>query len=308
MHAHCDHQKQCSCTVFNLKCRGVTLFKNEDFIIRDTFAHFESESLVIAQLGQSLDGRIATLTGESRYINGRAALEHLHRVRACVDAVVVGAGTVIADNPRLTVRLCGGRSPVRVMIDPRARVPHSVNCIADKAVRTIRIQACDAPAPDGIEILQLPAIDGQISPRAIVQALAALGLRRLLIEGGASTISNFIDSGVVDRLHVLVAPVILGSGKPGLELAPIGKLCHALRPTTVVHVLGDGNVLFDCDLRQSGEEMAEDADRVAGNGQDPLFSGSHSPPLVDSSLHPHRHPVGRRDVEPAGRQVAGHAV
>lgn len=285
---------------------GKARANSEDQLIRDTLAHFESESLVIAQLGQSLDGRIATLTGESRYINGRAALEHLHHIRACVDAVVVGAGTVIADNPRLTVRLVKGRSPVRVIIDPRARVPHSVNCISDRAVRTIRIQACEAPAPIGVEILRLPAIAGQISPRAIVEALATLGLRRLLIEGGASTISNFIDSSVVDRLHVLVAPVILGSGKPGLDLAPIGKLCHALRPETAVHVLGDGNVLFDCDLRQSREETAQDADRIPDYPQGQLFSACDHVALADSAVHSHSHTVGHRDVEPAGRQVAGH--
>lgn len=263
---------------------------------------------MIAQLGQSLDGRIATLTGESRYINGRAALEHLHRIRACVDAVVVGAGTVIADNPRLTVRLCAGRSPVRVIIDPRARVPASVTCLSDQAVRTIRIQAGDAPALPGLEVIKLPAQNGSISPRAIVSALAQLGLRRLLIEGGATTISNFIDAGVIDRLHVLVAPVILGSGRPGLELAPIGKLCHAMRPATAVHVLGDGNVLFDCDLRQSCAEMVDDAESGAGHRQDHLFTGGHRSPLADGALRPDRYSPGDSHEQPAGRAAAGYAV
>jgi len=263
---------------------------------------------VIAQLGQSLDGRIATLTGESRYINGRSALEHLHRIRACVDAVVVGAGTVIADNPRLTVRLCEGRSPVRVIIDPRARAPSSVTCLSDAAVRTIRIQACDAPPLPGLEVIKLPTQGGSISPRAIVSALADLGLRRLLIEGGATTVSNFIDAGVIDRLHVLVAPVILGSGKPGLELAPIGKLCHALRPATMVHVLGDGNVLFDCDLRQSCEELVEDAEPSSSPRQDHLFAGRHPSPLGDSPVRSDRYSTGDSHEQSAGRTAAGHAV
>ena len=77
---------------------------------------------VIAQLGQSLDGRIATVTGESRYINGAPALDHLHRLRAAVDAVVVGAGTIAADDPQLTVRRVAGRSPARVVIDPSGRL------------------------------------------------------------------------------------------------------------------------------------------------------------------------------------------
>jgi diaminohydroxyphosphoribosylaminopyrimidine deaminase / 5-amino-6-(5-phosphoribosylamino)uracil reductase len=79
---------------------------------------------VVAQLGQSLDGRIATVTGDSKYINGEAALDHLHAIRAHVDAVVVGIGTVIADDPQLTVRRAEGRNPARVIIDPRGRLPH----------------------------------------------------------------------------------------------------------------------------------------------------------------------------------------
>ena len=80
---------------------------------------------VVAQLGQSLDGRIATVTGESRYINGSAALDHLHRLRAEVDAVVVGAGTIVADDPLLTVRRVAGKSPARVVIDPSGRIKPS---------------------------------------------------------------------------------------------------------------------------------------------------------------------------------------
>jgi len=215
--------------------------------------------LVVAQLGQSLDGRIATLTGESKYINGKAALEHLHRVRANVDAVVVGVGTVIADDPQLTVRLVPGRHPVRVVIDPSGRIPHGARVVADRSVRTIIVQGAGAaPAPSGLEVIRFPTETGILDPCAIVSALAGLGLPRILVEGGARTISGFVDAGAVDRLHVLVAPMILGSGKPGLELAPIAALHHALKPKTAVHVLTDGNVLFDCDLR-TGDAVRDDA-------------------------------------------------
>ncbi|MEL6128139.1 MAG: RibD family protein, partial [Pseudomonadota bacterium] len=81
------------------------------------------EPVVVAQLGQTLDGRIATVTGASKYINGHSALDHLHRLRAHVDAVVVGVGTAIADDPQLTVRRVDGQSPARVVIDPRGRMP-----------------------------------------------------------------------------------------------------------------------------------------------------------------------------------------
>lgn len=223
---------------------------------------------VVAQLGQSLDGRIATLTGESRWINGGSALDHLHRLRACVDAVVVGIGTAVADDPLLNVRRVSGRHPARVVIDPKGRLPARMRCLdGTDGVRRIVIRASmvagipfgNDPSNDArvqssdtssdIEIITLPHLGGQLAPHAIVDALFERGLKRLLIEGGASTVSAFIDADAVDRLHVLVAPMILGSGKTGLSLKPIEKLSDAKRPSAGVHLLDDGDVLFDCDLR-----------------------------------------------------------
>lgn len=207
---------------------------------------------VVAQLGQSLDGRIATLAGESRDINQPAALDHLHRLRAHVDAVVVGVGTVVADDPRLTVRRVPGRSPARVVIDPRGRLPRSAKVLAADGVPCLVVRGAPGPAPAGAEIVLVPEDGGVLPPAAIVAALFARGFRRLLIEGGARTVSAFVEAGAVDRLHVLVAPVIIGSGVQGLALTPITRLTHALRPSTTVHVLADGDVLFDCDLRRPG--------------------------------------------------------
>jgi diaminohydroxyphosphoribosylaminopyrimidine deaminase / 5-amino-6-(5-phosphoribosylamino)uracil reductase len=205
---------------------------------------------VVAQLGQALDGRIATLSGESRWINRGAALDHVHRLRAAVDAVVVGVGTALADDPILNVRRVPGRHPARVVIDPRERLPLSARCLdgSDGVARYLIREHASAPH-NGIEMIAIERTNGILCPRAIVAALYARGLRRLLIEGGASTVSSFIDAGVVDRLHVLVAPVILGSGKTGLSLAPIARLADAHRPATHVYVLADGDVLFDCALK-----------------------------------------------------------
>jgi diaminohydroxyphosphoribosylaminopyrimidine deaminase/5-amino-6-(5-phosphoribosylamino)uracil reductase len=205
---------------------------------------------VVAQLGQSLDGRIATMTGESRYISGSGALDHLHGLRAHVDAVVVGIGTVLADDPLLTVRRVPGRSPTRVILDPNGKLPDQARCFRETDTPCLVVRTRDAPTPDGLEVLRLQADgSGRIAPATIVDALFQRGLRRILIEGGADTISRFIDAGCLDRLHVLVAPVIIGSGKPSLDLTPIGALDKALRPPTDVYILGDGDVLFDCDLK-----------------------------------------------------------
>jgi diaminohydroxyphosphoribosylaminopyrimidine deaminase/5-amino-6-(5-phosphoribosylamino)uracil reductase len=204
---------------------------------------------VIAQLGQSLDGRIATSTGESRWINRDGALDHVHRLRAAVDAVVIGVGTAVADNPRLNVRRVEGRSPARVIIDPWGRLPIESLCLQDDGARRLLIRAVDASVPSGCEAVKVTPLNRMVSPTDIVSSLFERGLRRILIEGGARTISHFIDADALDRLHVLVAPMIIGSGKAGFSLRPIGKLSDAWRPRTYVHVLADGDVLFDCDMR-----------------------------------------------------------
>jgi riboflavin-specific deaminase-like protein len=218
--------------------------------IRDAPA---GRSFVVAQLGQSLDGRVATPSGESRWINRQAALDHLHRLRAAVDAVIVGIGTVVADDPLLNVRRVSGRNPARVVIDPTGRLPADARCLADDGARRFVVRGRDGPGPEGVEVVRLDCEGGTFAPRAIVAALFERGLRRLLIEGGACTVSRFIDAEAVDRLHILVAPMILGCGKVGIELSPIAKLSQARRPCTRVHILEDGDVLFDCDLRGGPE-------------------------------------------------------
>src|SRR5262249_44982571 len=101
------------------------------------------DGFALGQIGQSVDGRIATASGHSHYINGPAALDHLHRLRALADAVLVGIGTVLADDPQLTVRRVAGRSPARVVIDPNGRLPPTARLLAEDGVRVIVLQAAD---------------------------------------------------------------------------------------------------------------------------------------------------------------------
>jgi riboflavin biosynthesis pyrimidine reductase len=120
---------------------------------------------------------------------------------------------------------------------------------ADNGVRRLLITAqgtCCAP-PSGVEIVALPMVDGEIAPSAILAALAGRGMRRVLIEGGADTVSRFLAAGCLDRLHVVVAPIILGSGRAGITLPPIERADQALRIPMRAHQLDD-EVLFDCDL------------------------------------------------------------
>jgi diaminohydroxyphosphoribosylaminopyrimidine deaminase/5-amino-6-(5-phosphoribosylamino)uracil reductase len=208
----------------------------------------DDRPFVVAQLGQSLDGRIATLTGESRWINGDPALDHLHRLRAHVDAVVVGIGTACEDDPCLTVRRVPGRSPARVIVDPRGRLAATANCLADDGVQRLVIGPERSGFPPGVEFVDVAGEVGRLCPRAIAQSLFERGLTRILIEGGAWTVSRFIEARAIDRLHMLVAPVILGSGKCGIDLEPIQRLDDALRPPAQAYVLDGGEVVFDLDM------------------------------------------------------------
>lgn len=214
-----------------------------------------SDGFVIGQLGQSLDGRICTESGDSHYVNGEAALTHLHRLRALVDCVLVGVGTMVADHPRLTVRRVAGRHPMRVVLDPRGRAPGDVSPLAPGSdapatlhlVCASRIERLGAPAAH-VRRLPLPDSDQGVATRDVIAALATVGCRRVLVEGGADTISRFVAEGALDRLHVLVAPLLIGSGRAGLSLPTIERLCDAARPPMRRYPLGD-DTLFDVQLR-----------------------------------------------------------
>jgi riboflavin-specific deaminase-like protein len=205
--------------------------------------------IVVGQIGQSLDGRIATASGHSRYINGPEGLCHLHRLRSLVDAVLVGVGTALADDPQLTVRHVAGPHPARVVLDPKGRLAGCAKVFTCDGVRRVVVTAegTRCAVNSDVEVLALPAANGRIEPSVILAALAKRGLRRILIEGGAETVSCFLNAGCLDRLHVIVAPIIIGSGRPGFVLPPIERADQALRVPMRAFQLGD-EILFDCDL------------------------------------------------------------
>lgn len=206
---------------------------------------------VLAQMGQSLDGHIATETGHSHYVTGQAGLEHLHRLRALSDVVIVGAGTVIADDPRLTVRRVDGSHPVRAVIDVHGRVPLDRQLFADGLAETLVLttrEVCSTRDwPHGVEPVAVPDDDGHLSPNAIIDALSGRGLDRVLVEGGGVTISHFLRAGVLDRFHVCVSPLIIGSGVPAVTMPPVAHLKDALRFPCRHHSMGE-DILFDLDL------------------------------------------------------------
>jgi riboflavin-specific deaminase-like protein len=216
--------------------------------------------VVVGQIGQTIDGRIATVTGQSKYVNGPAGLTHLHQLRALVDAVLIGVGTAVADNPQLTVRLVNGKSPARVILDPTARLAPDSLVWRDDGIQKIWVVADGVAAspPPQVELLSLPAVDGAINPIHLLQRLSACGLKRILIEGGAETVSRFIRAHCLDRLHLIVAPIIMGSGRPSFNLPPIEHMDQALRLPVQTHLL-DNEIVFDCTLRS--QRLSADANR-----------------------------------------------
>ena len=197
--------------------------------------------VVVGQIGQTMDGRIATVTGQSKYVNGLEGLTHLHQLRALVDAIVIGVGTALADNPQLTVRLVHGKSPARVVIDPRGRLSHQSLVWQDDGIRKIWVIGDGVnvhPLPQ-VELISLPASDGRIDPLQILQILSAKGLRRVLVEGGAETVSRFMGARCLDRLHLIVAPIVLGSGRPSFNLIPIEHMDQAQRLPVKTHLIGN---------------------------------------------------------------------
>lgn len=208
--------------------------------------HPVNRSLVYAQVGQSLDGRIATVTGASHYINGCDGLDHLHRLRAISDIVVVGAGTADSDNPQLTVRRVDGDNPDRAVIDPRRRVSPEQVVFDQAAAPTFRLVG-DAPCQ--ADEIQVTGESSSVTPADIIRCLQARGYRRIFIEGGSQTVSRFLHAGCLDHLHLIVAPMIIGSGIPALQLPEIDELDGALRPETVPFRLGS-DYLFDMRFRQ----------------------------------------------------------
>ena len=211
-----------------------------------------SNDLVVAHVGQSLDGQIATATGASCFITGPQDLEHTHRLRALFDAVVVGRSTVACDDPRLTTRLVAGQNPTRVVVDPGLRAPANRNVFHDRVAATLVVCAQGSRCEDGqygsAEIVSLSCSETVLPPALILEELRRRGLRRSFVEGGGVTVSHFLQAGLLARLHVAVSPVFLGQGRPGVTLPKIDGLDQALRPRVRRFFLGE-DMLFDCQFQ-----------------------------------------------------------
>jgi len=190
---------------------------------------------VTLKLATSLDGRIATASGESRWITGAASREQVHRLRAAHHAVVVGIETALADDPELTVRLPGynGRQPTRVVLDSRQRLTLGCKLVATaREVPTVVVatgEAAPALIEAGVQVLSVPAI-GEDRPdlKAVVEALRREGLTNLFVEGGGQVAGSFLRCGLVDAIEWFRAPILLGGeGRPAVGALAVAALAQA---------------------------------------------------------------------------------
>jgi riboflavin-specific deaminase-like protein len=209
--------------------------------------------ITVGHLGQSLDGFIATHGGDSQFVTGPDNIVHLHRLRALCDAVIVGAGTVAADDPQLTTRHVAGPSPLRVVFDPARRLDAHYRLFNDDSAATLYVcaRALVRPGETHVGQASLVTIEGDaedVDVNGLQRVLWDRGCTRILVEGGGVTVSRFLKANLLDRLQVAVAPFIMGDGRPAIRLPGPTALSECDRPQHRVFRMGD-DVLFELVIR-----------------------------------------------------------
>jgi GTP cyclohydrolase II len=202
---------------------------------------------VVVKYAQSLDGRIATSTGDSKWISGEGERVMSHSIRARCDAIMVGIGTIIADDPQLTVRLVSGSSPIRAVLDSHLRIPRGAAVLNDDARTIVLTGPRSSPEKrrallrGGVDVQTLPERRGRVDIVRALQWLRLAGITSLLVEGGAQVITSLLDVGsLVDRLIVSVAPRILGEGTEGVgDLGVVDVASGFVLEDRTVHLVGE---------------------------------------------------------------------
>jgi diaminohydroxyphosphoribosylaminopyrimidine deaminase/5-amino-6-(5-phosphoribosylamino)uracil reductase len=192
---------------------------------------------VIAKFTMSLDGKLATRSGDSKWISSEESRRYVHELRQTVDAIMVGVGTVLADDPQLTARVDGKvQAPLRVIVDSQGRTPPQAKVfrMPGKALlATLTLEEAKARefTQRGAEVVELPAKDGKVDLRGLLRALGQRDVTSVLVEGGGTLLGSLFDLGLVDKVYAFIAPIIIGGGETITPVAGIGveKIAQALR-------------------------------------------------------------------------------
>jgi len=209
---------------------------------------------ITVKYAQTLDGRIATKSGDSQWISSEASRRYVHRLRSINQGIMVGAGTVVADNPQLTVRHVRGKNPFRIIVDSKLRVPIKSSVLTDaNACLTIIATTSDAPAAkiaavkkQGAEIWVVKKErDGRVSLRDLLRKLGKREIMSVLVEGGSEIITSLLKAGLVDKMIIPIAPMIVGKGLEAIGDLNINKINNSIRFTSFKTMKKGDDIIFE---------------------------------------------------------------
>lgn len=186
----------------------------------------KKDRVFIGQIGQSLDAKIALNNGNSHYINEKESITYLHCLRSISDGVLVGVNTIIKDNPLLTTRKIKGQNPTRLIIDPSLKLTNKYKIFKDKNTNIIFTTSNKTKNLNNTTIVKLPKKDFTLG---VYKFLKKSSLRYILIEGGPTTLSHFIEQNLINYMQFIISPTLIGSGINSVKLKPITNLKKAIR-------------------------------------------------------------------------------
>ena len=194
-----------------------------------------NKKIIFGQIGQSLDGKIALNNGNSHYINEKDSITYLHCLRSISDAVLVGVNTIIKDNPLLTTRKITGSNPIRIIIDPSLKLTNKYKIFKDNNTNIIFTNTSSKKKLKNSVIITFPKKN---FTKNIYKYLKSMSLNNILIEGGPTTLSKFIDLKLLNIMQFIISPTLIGSGIDSLKLKPITNLNKAIRVKNTISKLG----------------------------------------------------------------------
>ena len=186
----------------------------------------KKDRVFIGQIGQSLDAKIALNNGNSHYINEKESITYLHCLRSISDGVLVGVNTIIKDNPLLTTRKIKGQNPTRLIIDPSLKLTNKYKIFKDKNTNIVFTTSNKTKNLNNTTIVKLPKKDFTLS---VYKFLKKTSLKYILIEGGPTTLSHFIEQNLINYMQFIISPTLIGSGINSVKLKPITNLKKAIR-------------------------------------------------------------------------------
>lgn len=231
----------------------VGVLEEESKKINEAFFKFitKKEPFVILKVASTLDGKIATSDGESKWITGQKARKFVHHLRDQVDAVLVGIGTIIKDNPFLTARIKGGKDPLKVILDSKLRIPEDSNVLKINPEKTIIATTEFAPKDKidkikerGAKILCIKSKDGRVDLRELLSELGRMEIVRLLVEGGSKINGAFFDEGLIDKIILFISPKIIGNEQP-----------YGIFNGKGVRTLQEAKIIKDIKFKRMGEDI-----------------------------------------------------